>query len=146
MITIREITKADLNDLCRLYEELMDHQPNNYEKMVKVFDIIQAKGDYHILGAFKDGELAGSVMGIVCQDLVGECKPFMVIENVVVSNRFRRLGIGKQLMMNIEAIGLERDCNYVIIVSGGQRKEAHAFYEKLGFKDEKVEGYRKYLS
>ncbi|WP_163878987.1 GNAT family N-acetyltransferase [Paenibacillus favisporus] len=146
MITIREITKADLNDLCRLYEELMDHQPNNYEKMVKVFDIIQAKGDYHILGAFKDGELAGSVMGIVCQDLVGECKPFMVIENVVVSNRFRRLGIGKQLMMNIEAIGLERDCNYVIFVSGGQRKEAHAFYEKLGFKDEKVEGYRKYLS
>lgn len=145
MITIREVTKGDLNDLCRLYEELMD-QPTNYEKMVEVFDIIQAKGDYHVLGAFKDGVLAGSVMGIVCQDLVGECRPFMVIENVVVSDRFRRLGIGKQLMMNIEAIACEKNCSYVIFVSGGQRKEAHAFYEKLGFKDEKVEGYRKHLS
>lgn len=145
MITIREITKADLNDLCRLYEELMD-QPTNYEKMVEIYEAMQANGNYHVLGAFKDGVLAGSVMGIVCQDLVGECRPFMVIENVVVSNRFRRLGIGKQLMMNIEAIAREKNCSYVIFVSGGQRKEAHAFYEKLGFKDEKVEGYRKHLS
>lgn len=146
MITIREVTKGDLNDLCRLYEELMDHQPTNYEKIVEVYEVMQASGNYHVLGAFKDGVLAGSVMGIICQDLVGECRPFMVIENVVVSDRFRRLGIGKQLMMNIEAIARERDCNYVILVSGGQRKEAHAFYEKLGFKDEKVEGYRKHLS
>ncbi|WP_145025744.1 GNAT family N-acetyltransferase [Paenibacillus sp. Y412MC10] len=145
MITIREITKADLNDLCRLYEELID-QPTNYEKMEEIYEVMQASGNYHILGAFKDGVLAGSVMGIVCQDLVGECRPFMVIENVVVSDRFRRLGIGKQLMINIEAIARERDCYYVIFVSGGQRKEAHAFYEKLGFKDEKVEGYRKHLS
>nr|WP_145160541.1 GNAT family N-acetyltransferase [Paenibacillus terrae] len=145
MITIREITKADLNDLSRLYEELMDH-PTNYEKLVEVYQVMQANGNYHVLGAFKDGILAGSVMGIVCQDLVGECRPFMVIENVVVSDRFRRLGIGKQLMMNIEAIAGEKNCSYVIFVSGGQRKEAHAFYEKLGFKDEKVEGYRKHLS
>ncbi|MDQ0088526.1 ribosomal protein S18 acetylase RimI-like enzyme [Paenibacillus anaericanus] len=84
-------------------------------------------------------------MGIICHDFVGECKPFMVIENVIVSNRARRQGIGKKLMLEIERIAKERDCYYIILVSGEQRKEAHVFYEKLGFKDEKVEGYRKHL-
>ncbi|MNZ70717.1 putative acetyltransferase [compost metagenome] len=84
-------------------------------------------------------------MGIICQDIVGDCRPFMVIENVVVSNHIRRQGIGQKLMAKIEGIARERNCYYIIFVSGGQRKEAHAFYEKLGFKDEKVEGYRKHF-
>ncbi|MNO01656.1 putative acetyltransferase [compost metagenome] len=69
----------------------------------------------------------------------------MVIENVVVSNRIRRQGIGKKLMTMIEKIAQERNCYYIIFVSGGQRKEAHTFYEKLGFRDEQVEGFRKHL-
>lgn len=48
-------------------------------------------------------------------------------------------------MLEFERIAKERDCYYIILVSGEQRKEAHVFYEKLGFKDEKVEGYRKHL-
>jgi GNAT superfamily N-acetyltransferase len=82
-------------------------------------------------------------MGIFCLDLVGECKPFMVIENVIVSKRVRRQGIGKKLMHKIEEIAKERGCSYTIFVSGEERKEAHLFYEKLGFKEENVVGYRK---
>lgn len=84
-------------------------------------------------------------MGIICYDLVGECKPFMVIENVIVSPNVRRQGIGKKLMLGIEKIAKERDCYYMIFVSGEQRIEAHVFYEKLGFKEENVEGYRKHF-
>ena len=85
-------------------------------------------------------------MGIVCQDLVGACRPFLVIENVVVSSEFRRSGIGRLLMDSIEAVAREQNCYYIILVSGGQRKEAHRFYAALGYKDEAVEGYRKHLA
>ncbi|TCZ80215.1 GNAT family N-acetyltransferase [Paenibacillus albiflavus] len=144
MITIKRITYADLPDLCQLYNELIGRD-TNYSKLEGVFKSIQYNDNYIILGAFNGEDLVGSLMGIICHDLVGECKPFMVIENVIVSPHVRRQGVGAKLMQEIEMIARERDCYYMIFVSGEQRKEAHVFYEKLGFKEEKVEGYRKHF-
>lgn len=42
----------------------------------------------------------GSLMGVANRELIGECRPFMVIENVIVSNKHRRMGIGKMLTIN----------------------------------------------
>ena len=145
MVVIKEIELASLHELGDLYQELMN-KPSNLNKLEEVFKEIKADRRYILLGAFVEGELLGSLMGIICQDLVGDCKPFMVIENVVVSSRARRQGVGKKLMNAIEEMAHERDCYYIILVSGEQRKEAHIFYESLGYRDEKVEGYRKYLS
>lgn len=144
MTDIRHIAESDLPALARLYEELMGI-PTNGDRMLQVFRSAESSGNYHILGAFHEGELAGSLMGIICLDFVGSCKPFMVIENVIVSSRIRRQGIGKKLMEAIEQIARDHDCGYIIFLSGEQRKEAHRFYEKLGYRDEQVEGFRKLL-
>ncbi|MCM3293024.1 GNAT family N-acetyltransferase [Paenibacillus sp. MER 180] len=145
MITIRSITENDLLALSQLYRELMGQQTNQ-AKLEQVYRTIQHNEQYIILGAFDEEQLVGSLMGIICHDLVGDCKPFMVIENVIVSPVVRRQGVGKKLMQEIENMARQRDCYYIIFVSGEQRKEAHQFYERLGFKDEKVEGYRKHLT
>jgi len=145
MVEIKEIELESLEQLADLYQELMN-QRSNSDKLEQVFNVIKADNRYILLGAFVDGELMGSLMGIMCHDLIGECKSFMVIENVVVSSRARRQGVGRRLMLAIEEVAHERDCLYIILVSGEQRKEAHIFYESLGYRDEKVEGYRKYLS
>lgn len=145
MVVIKEIELESLHELGDLYQELMN-KPSDLNKLEEVYEVIKADSRYILLGAFIDGELMGSLMGIICQDLVGDCKPFMVIENVVVSSRARRQGVGKKLMNAIEEMAHERDCYYIILVSGEQRKEAHIFYEMLGYREEKVEGYRKYLS
>ncbi|AWV33142.1 GNAT family N-acetyltransferase [Paenibacillus sp. FSL H7-0716] len=145
MVVIKEIEIESLPELGNLYQELMN-KPSDLNKLEEVFKVVKADNRYILLGAFVEGKLLGSLMGIVCQDLVGDCKPFMVIENVVVSARARRQGVGKKLMNAIEQAARERDCYYIILVSGEQRKEAHVFYESLGYRDEKVEGYRKHLS
>lgn len=145
MITIRSIKENELLALSQLYQELMGQQTNQ-TKLEQVYRTIQHNEQYIILGAFDEEHLVGSLMGIICHDLVGDCKPFMVIENVIVSPLVRRQGVGKKLMQEIENMARQRDCYYIIFVSGEQRKEAHQFYERLGFKDEKVEGYRKHLT
>lgn len=145
MITIRSIKENELLALSQLYQELMG-QRTNQTKLEQVYRTIQHNEQYIILGAFDEEQLVGSLMGIICHDLVGDCKPFMVIENVIVSPLVRRQGVGKKLMQEIENMARQRDCYYIIFVSGEQRKEAHQFYEQLGFKDEKVEGYRKHLT
>ncbi|EPY09287.1 hypothetical protein AZ66_11585 [Paenibacillus sp. E194] len=145
MITIRSIKENELLALSELYQELMGQQTNQ-SKLEQVYRTIQHNEQYIILGAFDEEQLVGSLMGIICHDLVGDCKPFMVIENVIVSPLVRRQGVGNKLMQEIENMARQRDCYYIIFVSGEQRKEAHQFYERLGFKDEKVEGYRKHLT
>ncbi|WP_339277004.1 GNAT family N-acetyltransferase [Paenibacillus sp. FSL W8-0426] len=144
MVTIRKIEQQDLPALSQLYDELIG-MPANVDQMERMFRFIAENEQYYLLGAFHEGKLAGSVMGIECMDLVGECRPFMVIENVIVSQHVRKQGVGQKLMAEIERIAKERNCGYMILVSGDQRKEAHRFYEKLGFGDEKVQGYRKHF-
>ncbi|KGE16557.1 GNAT family N-acetyltransferase [Paenibacillus wynnii] len=144
MVTVKEMESESLPALSELYTELIN-KSTDFSKLEAVFKSIKEDSRYILLGAFIEGELLGSVMGIICQDLVGECKPFMVIENVVVSSRARRQGVGQKLMAALEVIAREKDCWYIILVSGEQRKEAHIFYEALGYREEKVEGYRKHL-
>lgn len=149
MITIKQIEPQDLPALNQLYHELMgtpsNEQQMNAQQMQKTFQQMKKQGHYYVLGAYDQDELVGSVMGVECMDMLGSCEPFMVVENVIVSERVRRQGVGQKLMLKIEHIAKDLGCVYIILVSGDQRKEAHRFYEKLGFKDEKVQGYRKHL-
>lgn len=149
MITIKQIEPQDLPALNQLYHELMGTPPNeqhmNAQQMQKTFQQMKKQGQYYVLGAYDQDKLVGSVMGVECMDLMGSCEPFMVVENVIVSERVRRQGVGQKLMLKIEHIAKDLGCAYIILVSGDQRKEAHRFYEKLGFREELVQGYRKHL-
>jgi GNAT superfamily N-acetyltransferase len=144
MIEVKEIDRNDLSDLSILLEELSGMK-TDFDKMAHNFEWMTRNRGYIILGAKYDGKLVGSLMGIICHDLVGECKPFIVIENVIVSGEYRGRGIGKWLMEEIERIGRAQNCYYTMFVSGAQRKEAHQFYQSLGYQLDMVQGFKKYL-
>ncbi|GAK38319.1 GNAT family N-acetyltransferase [Paenibacillus urinalis] len=144
MVYIEQIEMKHLPQLAELYEELIGVS-TNLAKMEETYQTLLEDKSYYVLGAFYENELAGSLMGILCKDLIGECEPFMVIENVVVSSKIRRQGIGRKLMNEIEMIARQQNCSYIILVSGGQRVEAHRMYESMGYREEHVEGFRKFL-
>ena len=105
---------------------------------------LAANPDARVLGARHGGRLAGAACGFLCPDIVGACRPFLVVENVVVAPAWRLLGIGRLLMDALEAWGRERGCSYAILVSGPARREAHAFYAALGY--EACAGFKKRLA
>lgn len=144
MLTIQHAKDADLESLSKLYEELIGER-TNLDKMNQNFRLMESNPNYIVLTAKEDNSVIGSVMGIICLDLVGECKPFMVIENVVVKSAWRGRGIGAKLMEEIEEIGRERNCYYTMFVSGSHRKEAHQFYKAIGYDLDFVQGFKKYL-
>ena len=114
-------------------------------KMNEVFDWMKGNPDYYVLCAKYNNKVVGSLMGVLTKELFGECKPFMVIENVVVSDECRRMGIGKMLMDRMEAIARENECTVMMLISSMHRKEAHLFYESIGFSGDVGKGFRKYL-
>ena len=47
---------------------------------------------------------------------------------------YRRRGIGKKLMEQVERFAVEQGAPYVGLASGISRVEAHAFYESIGYR------------
>ncbi|MDV2684035.1 GNAT family N-acetyltransferase [Alkalihalophilus lindianensis] len=57
------------------------------------------------------------------------------IGGLVVDNNKRRQGVGERLMRRSEEWAKESGYKEIRLRSGGQRKEAHAFYERIGYKN-----------
>ncbi len=141
---IRLLIENDIESLAVLYKQFWGEE-SSQEKMKKTFIRLAANPSYIFLGAEQDNQLVGSVMGIVCEELYGNCDPFMVVEDVIVDADWRRTGIGSKLMNEIEKQAIDRGCHYIIFVTESDRTEAVQFYESLGYKSDVYRGFKREL-
>ena len=95
--------RADIPQLEMLYQQFWNEH-SDISAMEKQFDSLSKDERYIILSAVINNKLVSSVMGIICQELYGNCKPFLVLENMVVDQEARRRGIGKSLINRLEEI------------------------------------------
>lgn len=146
MISIDKLHKDDLPELATLYNNAFESSASHSDSMLSVFDRITNDPNYIVLCARMGNKLVGSVMGMVCYELFGTCKPFMVVENVAVLSDYRRKGIARQLLVQLEAEAKLHQCTTILFVSSAHRAGAHKLYESLGFGEDKVNGYRKRLA
>jgi ribosomal protein S18 acetylase RimI-like enzyme len=141
---IRKLIEDDLVSLAVLYQQFWG-EVSSLEKMRTTFQRLKRNPNYILLVADQQNNLVGSVMGIICEELYGDCKPFMVVEDVIVDKRQRRLGIASSLMKELERCASENNCNYIIFVTESERTEAHRFYESIGYKSDAYKGFKKRL-
>ncbi|RZT23502.1 GNAT family N-acetyltransferase [Fictibacillus sp. BK138] len=57
------------------------------------------------------------------------------IGGLVVDTAYRGKGIGKHLMRKAEEWAIEKGYSEIRLRSGGHRKEAHDFYERIGYEN-----------
>ena len=144
-IVVDEIREEDLPRLAALYEQL-SMKPVDPRAMKETFMRIRESDDYYLLCARDGGGMPiGTVMGVICHDLVGECRPFMVMENFIVDGEWHRKGVGSLLIRRIEEIGRVRNCLFVQFCSSSFRTGAHEFYRQSGYDPDEVRGFRKYF-
>lgn len=129
---VRDLIITDLPDLSELYYQFWDEK-SDVSEMEKQFEII-IKENRHILLVYeKNGKVIGTVMGVVCRELYGDCRPFLVVENFIIDKKHRRKGIGKLLMNEFEHKARERNCTQMILVTEKDRSDACGFYTSYGF-------------
>lgn len=145
MITISPLTFTDLQGLKTLYENGFEGSKTDISKMQDVYSQIANNQMYNVLCAKIENKIVGSVLGVACHELFGNCQPFMVVEDVVVHSDYRRMGIATQLMIELENSARELNCSMIIFVSSAHRSGAHKLYESLGYGIDEVNGYRKRL-
>ena len=112
--------------------------------MRRRWESLETGGRHIVLAAEDGGRLVGSVMGVVCEELYGDGRPFLVVENLIVDKGQRRKGAGRMLR-ELEKAAEARDCAQMILVTEEERADACGFYEAYGF-DRRHRGYKKTIA
>ena len=144
-VEVGGIGEGDLPALAELYAELTG-EPAAPEGMRAEFARLAANADYILLGARLGEKLAGAVMGLLCRKLSRDCRPALLLENLVVARSHRRRRVGAALLAEMERMAKARNCYAIVLVSSTKRTDAHAFYAAMGYAEDKVLGFRKKLS
>jgi len=144
-VMIRSAVEADLPALLALYAELHPADPSLAPSVaLGAWRDIEAQAGRVVLLAELDAVAVGTVDCTTLPNLTRGARPFMLVENVVVTTSQRRAGIGTALMDATVALARETNCYKIQLLSRGTRLDAHAFYEARGFQTV-AKGYRLYL-
>jgi GNAT superfamily N-acetyltransferase len=137
--TIREATEQDLPLLIELLAQLDPNDPEREEMGPQLMEgypralkALQMAG-HRPLVCFQDGNLVGSLTLHIVPNLTHRGAPYGIIENMVVDEDHRSRGIGRQLIEHAEGLAREAGCYKLSLTSNKRRKDAHRFYESLGF-------------
>jgi ribosomal protein S18 acetylase RimI-like enzyme len=145
VIAIRRAAEADVPSLLALYAELHPDDPApSTQAAVSAWRAIEAQAGRVVLLAESGDAVVGTVDCATLPNLTRGARPFMLIENVVVSTGRRRLGVGAALLEAAIALARRTHCYKIQLLSRASREAAHAFYESLGFRPV-AQGYRVYL-
>ncbi|HUV04111.1 MAG TPA: GNAT family N-acetyltransferase [Armatimonadota bacterium] len=143
---IREAVEQDFDALCKIFAEgvLLHHTalPDVFRKpdgavidKERVCDLI-ASEDAALLAAERDGEPIGFVC-VLAQDAgdisIMLVRRFAFVENLAVTERFRRSGVGRALMEAAHRWALSRGLARIELNVWEFNQDAIAFYEKLGY-------------
>ena len=143
-IEVTPITDQDFRQLSELYQQLIPNEVS-LSKMKEVFDRNKDNPNHIVLAAKIDGRLVGSLLAVICEMMFGQCKSFMVVEDVIVDESFRGNGVGKALMGYVELLAKQHNCSYIMLITDFDRIDSQKFYKSLGYKTDEYRAFKKHL-
>jgi len=136
-VLVRRARETDLPALAALYHEL-DLQGFTHEAsaraMRKPFRLLARDRNHHLLIAEHRGEAVGTLHVLIFRHLGHGSRPAAIVENVVVRSGFRSQGVGEQLLDAACQIATAERCYKIALTSNRQRRRAHRFYKRLGWR------------
>lgn len=149
-IEIREATIEDLPGIIRIITE--DRLASGRDRYtdpldpcyVQAFRTIEADPDNILLVVCRDGEVVGNLQLTFTPYLTYHGSWRATIENVRVAAAYRDQGLGSRMMEYAIGLAREKDCAIVQLTSNKARRDAHRFYERLGF-EKSHEGMKLHL-
>jgi GNAT superfamily N-acetyltransferase len=139
-ILIRQARREDLPALVAMFaaDALGGHgdttDPEAFADYVRAFVAIEASPDQTLYVAERRGEVVGTFQTMVTTSLTGRGSSAMIIEAVQTRADMRGQGVGALMIEFAIAEAKGRGIGRVALTSNAVRKDAHRFYERLGFK------------
>jgi ribosomal protein S18 acetylase RimI-like enzyme len=134
-LKITPATKADLPEILRLYENVLDkNRPIiSIETAQQLFQKMAQYPDYQLYVAKLGTEIIGTFALLIMDNLAHFGTPSAIVEDVAVAEKYQSQGVGREMMAFALQKAKEKGCYKLVLSSNKNRTEAHVFYEKLGF-------------
>ncbi len=130
---IRKMECDDYEDIHQLNKELMYTYTLNKTKD-NINKLLKNKEEY-LYVYVANGKVIGYIHGSSYQLLFSD--KLINILGLVISKNYRKDGIGKKLLNYLEVEASRNGYEGVILKTGIERVEAHKFYRKCGYTEEK---------
>lgn len=133
---IRQVKESDAPEMAELMCQLSSRSIAVSDEMIsaieaKISDISHLEY-MEVFGYEVDGKIVGTCTLSRVEGLSWGCRPFGVIENVVVLDSHRCKGIGQHLVRHAIDEAQKWDCYKVILETGAKDEWKLRFYESCG--------------
>ena len=131
---IRDVVERDLAEVIVLLKQLSPY-PVDPDPDVLRAKMREIEGCEHVkvFGYESETKIVGMCTVGRVEGLSKGCRPFAVIENVVVQDSMRRKGIGTALVCHAADQAEKWNCYKVVLETGTKNEGKLHFYEKCGF-------------
>lgn len=139
-ILFRRATRGDVPDIVRmLADDELGSQRECYETPLpesyyKAFEEIDSDPNHELIVAERNGEIIGTLQLMFLPSLSYQGGLRSQVESVRVDRRYQNIGIGTEMMKYVIERAKARGAHAMQLTSHQSRKDAHRFYERLGFK------------
>jgi len=138
-LSIRKATNSDLGNLLSLYRELNPDDIPAYEE--DAGDLLKRVDDISgscVLVGYLEAQIVTSCTLLVLPNLTRKGRPYGLVENVITASQFRRLGFGKEVILEAVQIAWVHDCYKLMLLTGSSDPGTISFYEQCGFSQSKL--------
>lgn len=136
---LRLATQDDLAQVVQLYRHLIpEEEPCDLNTAEASFTQLMQWHGSGIIVAEIDGAIMASSTLIVIPNLTRGGKPYGLIENVVTHSDARRRGLGRKVLHFAAEQAWAAGCYKVMLLTGTDRPDNHAFYAAAGFEQSKT--------
>ncbi|MCS3798195.1 GNAT family N-acetyltransferase [Niastella sp. OAS944] len=141
---IRQAIEADVPVLALLMTEL--GYPTTATEMQTRYEALQSQPDYITWVAVYNNQVVGMI-GLLRNYYWEKNGIYIRVGALVVNKEYRKIGLGKALLQKSIDWAIELGAQQVLLNSGNreERRDAHAFYQYLGF-EPKTTGFVKTIN
>lgn len=132
-IEVRNYLKQDYTELIILLKKIYNSEidqvtlENRYLTNTRSILVATTENNYVVGCAFVE----------IQQDYIRP-RRILYVTYVAVDEHYRKQGIGRIIFKSIETMAVELEATAIELTSADYRKDAHAFYEALGFSKKKT--------
>ena len=130
-IKIKQVTISDLNRVYELLNELYCGKIDHEGFVIRYNEKLSKTDSYNIVALFDN-----KIVGVCTSDLqtkLRRAKKQCFIEDLIVDQNYRNIGVGTSLLKNVIEFAKQQDCEVVKLSSFISNVNAHKLYEKNGF-------------
>lgn len=131
--TIRPLAEPDYSAWLELWNENNDGHTNDEVTAETWRRLIDPASSVHGLAAIANGEMAGLVHYIL-HPVTGHITPACYMQDLFVSPAFRRLGIGRAIVLRLSEIAAVEQWARLYWLAADKNEAAQALYRRLGLK------------